>query len=176
LGRIPRRAVGGAGSFSASPSANSVGRRERGGMQVRTHSVVCLRCYRPLAVRAPALASRDASRPRGPELGMRDPRRQAGVGKGQGRHHPALEEGQPPPPAFSSLGECRERARTSHHPALEEGPPPPLALPPLGECREGAWTSHHPALGEGRPSRVGPPPRAWAPSDYAISRTANAFR
>jgi hypothetical protein len=33
LGRIPRRAVGGAGSFSASPSANSVGRRERGCLQ-----------------------------------------------------------------------------------------------------------------------------------------------
>jgi hypothetical protein len=45
LGRIPRRAVGGAGSFSASPSANSVGRRERGCLQVRRHSVVCLRCY-----------------------------------------------------------------------------------------------------------------------------------
>ena len=46
LGRIPRRAVGGAGSFSASPSANSVGRRERGCLQVRTRSLVCcLRCY-----------------------------------------------------------------------------------------------------------------------------------
>jgi hypothetical protein len=60
---------------------------------VRTHSVVCLRCYRPLAVRAPAPASRDASRPGRLDLGSRDPGRQAGVGKGLGRHRSALREG-----------------------------------------------------------------------------------
>jgi hypothetical protein len=70
LGRIPRRVVGGASSISASPSANPVGRRERGCLQVRTlESVFSVRYDGPLAVPASALAFADASEAGCPKAG-----------------------------------------------------------------------------------------------------------
>jgi hypothetical protein len=105
LGRIPRRAVGGAGSFSASPSANSVGRRERGCLQCERAARFVCGVTGPRAERAPALACARAGRPGSPELG---------------------EEGQ------SETGGCREGARTpppdaGGGPTAPRRPSPPSA-------------------------------------------------
>ena len=110
LGRIPRRAVGGAGSFSASPSANSVGRRERGCLQVRTRSLACcLRCYWASG-RAGACAGlyacESARWPRTRGGGTEGDRRLSG--RGLGRHRPTLGKGRPlpvgPPPNSAHVG------------------------------------------------------------------------
>jgi hypothetical protein len=112
LGRIPRRDVGGASSFSASPSANPVGQRERGCLRVRTlESAFCVRYEGPLAVPASALALARAIEARRPRAGAGGTEGDRRCGEGARTAPPGAGEGPTAPGRLSSHSADVGRAR-----------------------------------------------------------------